>query len=92
MALFDILTWVVFVMVVGGAVGMGATKFVSFLLHKKDKRDVLKVLKGKLPNTLKLDGETIEVNKFIYKKSDGEIVRESWKDIDKKVRIQALKP
>ena len=91
MALFDSLVGLILAIVVGGSVGIGASKLASSYLKRQDKQKVLEVIEGKVQNSLKLDGKTINVNKFTYKKDDGEIIRKvTLADIVEKASPQAL--
>ncbi len=91
MAFFDILIWGFILLIIGGSVGVGAS--VLALRYKKKQEDIaiFEVINGKKPNYLELDGERVEIKKFIYKKSDGTIVEGSFKDLFKKVVQMPLK-
>lgn len=91
MAFFDILIWIIITLVIGGSVGIGSSKLASLYLKKQDGIRVLNVIKGKSPNNLKLDEETINVKKFQYKRNDGEIIKVNLTDIVKKVSEIPLK-
>ena len=43
----------------------------------------MKVIEGKIPNALKVDGNLIEIKIFQYKKGDGDIVKAELSDIVK---------
>ena len=83
MGFIDILSWIGVTLVIGGSIGMGTAKLSLIYLKEQDKKRVRGVIEGSIPNTLKLDGNLIEVSKFQYKKSDGEIVKVNLKDIAK---------
>ena len=74
MGFIDYVVWGAVGLVVGGSIGAGCAKLAVLYLRKVDKDKVTKVIEGKIPNTLKLDGEIIQVDKFKYKKGDGKIV------------------
>ncbi len=91
MAFFDLLIWITITLAMGGSVGVGSSKLASLYLGKQDLIRVLNVIKGESPNNLKLDGETINVNKFQYKRNDGEIIKVKMVDIVKKASEIPLK-
>ena len=84
MAFFDYLIWGVVVLIIGGSIGILSAKLAAYHLKKQDKKKIVRVIEGKTPNTLKLDGDLIQVDKFQYKKSDGEIVKVKLSNIAKK--------
>ncbi len=92
MGFIDVLIWGGVTLAVGGSIGAGSAKLASSYLKEQDKKKIVKVIEGKIPNTLKLDGNLIQVDKFQYKKSDGEIVKVDLADIagksSQKVSIQ----
>lgn len=83
MGFVDILSWVGVTLVLGGSIGAGFAKLSSSYLKEQDKKKIVRVIEGKIPNTLKLDGNLVEVKEFQYKKSDGEIVKVKLKDLVK---------
>lgn len=91
MAFFDILMWGLVTGLIGGSIGIGGALAVSSQKKRQDQIRMLKVIKGEIPNSLKLDGEMIEVKKFIYKTMDGEIIRTTLSDIVKKAPQIPLK-
>ena len=90
MGFIDILSWIGVTGVVGSSVGMGAAKLASQYLKEQDKKKIVRVIEGEIPNTLKLDGNLVQVSKFQYKKSDGKIVKVELKDLAKKSSQKAL--
>lgn len=90
MGFIDYLVWGGIIMVVGGSIGAGFAKLSSLYYKSQDKKKIVGVLEGKIPNTLKLDGELIQVKKFQYKKSDGEIVKVNLADIVPKTSQKPL--
>ena len=83
MAFFDLLIWFILGTVVGGSVGMGAAKFIFYLTKIQDQRKILEIIDGKVKNNLKVEGETIDVDKFIVKDNDGKIIYIDLKDVKK---------
>ena len=83
MGFIDYVIWGTITLAIGGSIGAGAAKIASSYLKIKDENKIVRVMEGKIPNTLKLDGELIQVDKFQYKKSDGEIVKVKLKDLAK---------
>ena len=90
MGFMDYLVWGGITLVIGGSVGSGFAKLSQVYLKSQDKKKIVGVLEGKIPNTLKLDGELIQVDKFQYKKNDGEIVKVKLADITPKTSQKPL--
>ena len=84
MGFLDVLAWGGITLALGGSVGAGSAKLAAYYLKEQDKMKVVKVIEGKIPNTLKLDGNLIQVDKFQYKKSNGEVVKVKLADLVKK--------
>ena len=91
MAFIDPLIWGAVTLIIGGSVGVGASKLVNYLSKKQEENKIFDFIEEKTPNNLKLDGEIINVNKFTYKKSDGETIKEEIADIAKKASQERLK-
>lgn len=83
MVFTDYLVWGGITLVVGGSIGAGVAKLSSLYLKRQDKKKIVRVMEGKIQNTLKLDGDLIQVDKFQYKKNNGEIVKVKLKDLAK---------
>ncbi len=83
MGFVEYILWGGIALVVGTPIGVLSAKVASAYLKRKDRRKILKVMAGKIPNSLKLDGELIEVDTFKYKKSDGKIVKVKLEDLAK---------
>lgn len=90
MALFDSLTFITLAIVVGGSVGIGMGKLYRFYLKNQEKKKAFKFIKGEIPNNYNLDGEKININKFITKENNGKIIKMGIVDIHKNVLSQAL--
>ncbi|KKM66312.1 hypothetical protein LCGC14_1482480 [marine sediment metagenome] len=90
MAFFDSLAWLVVGGVVGSSIGMGMAKLTSIILATQDKKKMIQVIGGKIPNNLKLDGETINVNQFKVKNNDGDIKDVEFGKPSKKTSSQGL--
>lgn len=90
MALISSLVWIVLGGIVGGSIGMGMAKLTLLILARQDRMKMIQVIEGKIPNNLKLDGETINVNKFIVKNNDGEMIDVKFIDPRKKTSSQGL--
>ncbi len=85
MALMEIVVWSGITLVIGGSVGASAAKIASYHLRKQDKKKLLEVVEGKKANNLKIDGEIINVMKFTYKRTDGELIKDiTLKEMAKK--------
>ena len=91
MAFFDVLIWFVLTMLIGGSVGIVFAMLSRLVLKRRDRNYALKVIQGKIPNNLELDGKKVDVNKFQYKENDGEIIKVNITDIGKKTQSEALK-
>ena len=71
MALFDSLIWLTLGALIGISVGIPTSKFLVRSLKIKDENKMIKVIHGEVPNNLKIEGEIINVKKFVNKDSDG---------------------
>lgn len=91
MAFTGYLTWGAIILIIGGSVGVAASKLANVYSKRQEVKKMLDVLEEKTPNNLKLDGETINVNKFAYKRSDGEVIKVEIADIVKKAKIKGSK-
>lgn len=91
MPFIDYLIWGVVALVIGGPVGIGFYKLTHSYSKKQEKKKIFDFLEEKTPNNLKIDGETINVKKFIYKQNDGELINVEIADIAKKAKIEGLK-
>jgi len=89
--IFTYLTFGVFGTVVGGTIGLIASKFYYAHLRRKERAKLLSFLSGEAKNTYNLDGEIIDIKIFITKDMAGEIHTEDTSDIHKKVLEQAPK-
>lgn len=90
MAFFDLLIWFVLGTIVGGLVGIGAAKFIFYLTKIQDQKKILEIIEGNLQNKIKMDGETIDIDKFVLKDNDGKMIHIDLKSI-KKTPSKALK-
>ncbi len=85
------LMWGLVALVIGGSVGVGASKLVNSYSKKQERKKVVDFLEEKTENNLKLDGEIINVRKFIYKQNDEVIIKVEIADMVKKDKIKGLK-
>lgn len=81
MSFISYLIWGGVTIVVGAPIGVLCAKLASVYIKKQILKKALKVIEGKALNTIKLDGESIHVDKFQYKKNDGEIVKVKLENI-----------
>ncbi|KKL29005.1 hypothetical protein LCGC14_2369460 [marine sediment metagenome] len=73
--ILDILIWGILTIVIGSVVGIVIGKFYFSILKKQEGKRAIQFLLGNRPNNLKLDGEVINVNKFVVKANSGKIIK-----------------
>ncbi len=71
MALVSGLIWLTLGAMIGGSIAIGFANMVIILLSKKDRTLMMNIINGKSKNNIKLDGETININRFKEKNNDG---------------------
>ena len=92
MGLFDTLIWLTLTGIIGGSIGAGASKLALRYQKKQDIKKVFEIIEGKKLNTLKLDGELIDINEFTYKDNSGKLFKKvTLSDIVKKSKVEGLK-
>lgn len=90
MVFFSYLAWLVIGAIIGFPIGILCVKFLISYQKTQDQNKMLKVIKGEVPNNLKLDGETYNVQKFIAKNKDGKIIAVEFGKEFKKMPSEAL--
>lgn len=88
----DIIIWSVITIAIGGGVGLLMGKFYFSILKRKEEKHAIEFMKGNKLNTLKLDGEIINVDKFKFKNSDGKLIEIEAKELYEKAKKISPKP
>ena len=71
----DIIIWSAITLLVGSGVGVLIGKAYFNILKRKEEKEAIEFLKGNKLNNLKLDGEIININKFVVKTNSGKIIK-----------------